>query len=281
MHQLPSGQSWSESFASIINTRLTSLQKRREYKTNIRIAKQKLVERNNILEATNQSLQAEIEILRASRDPGNVSSMLYSTTDRSIWSGRGAHESHEEFSSEESSVSDFGSPAAAREDPRETSPGTASEPSESEATKDQACSSNLTAEPSFFVCMHCNTPRSSQLNFDGICAYCMEPYKYCAEGRHQEVISSFRGADGTEHDTCKECRSQTDEDTQEMPKSESSAEESKTKMLQPDMRIKKEQVDDLDMSGVRTSDARLRDRRAFTGWAWKGGQGHEVIVIDE
>lgn len=63
------------------------------------------------------------------------------------------------------------------------------------------------SEPSFFICMHCETPRSVGLKYDGICVYCLDQQqRFCIEGNHEAGFDEFFGEYGNETDACNCCR---------------------------------------------------------------------------
>lgn len=61
--------------------------------------------------------------------------------------------------------------------------------------------------PDYFVCLHCEIPRSTCLQYDGgVCAYCYEEQRFCVHGGHEAAITDFVDCDGIMHDICSECR---------------------------------------------------------------------------
>lgn len=58
----------------------------------------------------------------------------------------------------------------------------------------------------FFICIHCEIPRSVGLRYDGVCVYCLEQrQRVCVEGKHEADSEAFFDEDGDENDMCNSC----------------------------------------------------------------------------
>jgi len=63
------------------------------------------------------------------------------------------------------------------------------------------------SDPRFFICMHCETPRSVGLKYDGICVYCLDQQqRFCIEGNHEAGFDEYFDDYGNETDACNYCR---------------------------------------------------------------------------
>lgn len=80
--------------------------------------------------------------------------------------------------------------------------------SSSESDSDEDTESNIsTSTPAYFICTHCSIPRKAELEYSGICVYCLEPeQKYCISGDHEADRSEFYDSEGKEQAACRNCR---------------------------------------------------------------------------
>ena len=58
----------------------------------------------------------------------------------------------------------------------------------------------------FFICIHCEIPRSVGLRYEGVCVYCLEQrLRFCVEGKHEADSEAFFNENGDENDVCNSC----------------------------------------------------------------------------
>lgn len=249
-----------------------------------------------------QQIDAELTFksVKGSKEP--TATLGHSISGRSIWSGRGAHEStptspQNGDTSSESGGDDETTETLRKEDSSQETSDTRNSHSKDTDLNDPGGSStklstteDISTEPlesAFFMCLHCGKPRGYHLSYDSICVYCMEQYKFCVVGWHEEVISSFISKNGTEYATCKECRrnASEDESVEELISPEKPVEQSvaeKAPAIEEDLLIKQEPEDDpgrgfMEIRALRNPDGRAERKRAFTGWRGRP----EIIVIED